>query len=635
MRLALEKLKRGFVIHHGKLGMRLVSVRSLMHYLSYQIYDRGITLTPSYVSKDEVLRYLLDTYGSDELEPIKSYASGIYELNFLMLEFGAEVTTNPELKKDLELLSAYYRARKTEENISMYLYKKRSFKGNVMVKPFAKFEYGRIVFKGVNDLSYTDNYYTVGNAKEIFVSHIFYDALADYAEIPRNDEWTFRKELTRERESKYISLILDGKIKPNTDIGKKVYKAYMKVVTTKSPNLIYEETFMRRMEEIDRITEQILDSGKQLRGVTDYSVIYEDSGEELKEVPVYAGYYAWDHDLDQPLDDVNRLRGIGGEFTRNIPEGRIPYEVIVDGREIYMYPVEIERNEVSSSKLLSTLQDEYDELLGNKRSETYNDYRIKPSDLEPSGLAYIGDNDYIRVLNATDLELNGDITMFMAPVLPKLNVKSLMRSVREYHRVRGEGELELNAKTVIDENKTMFVKQHLKFYQETPNNEQVVEGLIMLNEDLKVPRLYTVLSGETVVPLSEDDLEKKRIGVYVKENDAVYAYKFIVMFNTKSKTISRIKDVVVGVNRRGRNVQPLSLSVLGLNEEQEKALSSMVKKEVVDTIIECGSNFEYFKKVLKETVDIEDEVEESVTDSDSILKTPELEVEGETVNVEV
>lgn len=608
VRLALERFKRGFTIHHGRLRTRLMSIRSLLHYLSYQIYDRGITLTPSYVRKKEVLKYLVDTYGSNELEPIKSYSFGTYEVdNYLMLELGSMVTKNEDLKRDLDLLASYYKTRKTEENISSYLSKKQSLKGNVKVKPFAKFEYGRVKFRGVNDLSYSDNYYTVGNAKEIYVSHIFYDALADYAGIEKNDEWTFRSELTRDQEDKFILLVLEGSLQPNTEVGKRVHKEYLKVITDKTPNIIFQETFYRRMEEIDAITERILNEGKQLKGVTDYSVIYEDNGDEITHVPVYAGYYVWDHDYDRPLDDVNRLRGIGGEFTREVKPGRLPYEVYVNGKLTEMYPVEIEEVPKTSNSLIETLEEEFEgDQLGHsngKRNRNRNDYLIRASDLVPRGFAYVGDDDYIRVLNATDLELNGDVCMYYANMFPKLNFKSQKRSVEKYEQLKGsEEDLELHVKTVVDEDDDMYVKLHLKYYAENSNNEQVVEGLIMLNEDLKVPNLYTVLSGETILPITSEDLKKKRIGVYVKEKESMYAYKFLVMFNTKSNKVIRITDDILGVDRRGRVLHSLPLSAFGLEKEKEDLLAEMVRKEVVNKVIETGDSKFYYKELLLQEV---------------------------------
>lgn len=596
----MEQLKRGFKIHHGWLRTRLMSIRSLLHYLSYQIYDRGITLTPSYVRNDEVNKYLVDEYGSEALEALRSYSFGRYESdNYLMLEFASLVVTNPDLKSDLDLLSSYYRTRETEKNISMYLSKKRSLKGNVLVKPFAKFEYGRVKFKGVNDLSYHDNYYTVGNAKEVFVSHIFYDALADYAGVPKNREWTFRTELTREQESKYIMLIIDGSIEPNTEVGRKVHDAYMEIVTTRTPNYIFEETYLRRLEEIDEVTQKILDAGKQIKGVTDYSVIYEDSGEEITHVPVYVGYYAWDNDYGEPLDDINRLIGCSGEFTREPIPDRLPYEVTIDGRTVDMYRVEVERENVDESYLFSSLQREYEKDIV-EGAFTEKDYHISAENLEPQGFAYIGDDEYIRCLNATDLELNGDAIMYMANMHPKLNLRKKKKAVEDYHILQeeGEGDLQLKVKTVVNDDNEMFVKQHIKYYDESPTGERVVEGFVMLDDDLRVPDLYTLISNETMINLSEDSLQSKRVGVYVKEKESVYGYKFLIMFDTETKAITRVTDSIIGVSRRGSNIQSLTLRMLGLEEEKENYLREVVQKSIFDIVLNNEDNKEFYTSIM-------------------------------------
>lgn len=610
MRLAMEYFKKGLTVHHGRLRTRLISVRSLLHYLSFQVYDRGITVTPSYVRKDEVLNYLLDTYDSEELEPIKSDSLGVYEVdNYLMLDFATKVVSSESLRNDLDLLSSYYRTCETEKNLSMYLNKKRSLMGNTIVKPFAKFEYGRVKFRGYNDLSYHDNYYTVGHAKEIFVSHIFYDALADYAGIPRNDEWTFRKELTREQEGKYIMLVLDGSIRPNTELGKKAQRAYIQVLANKTPNLIFEETFMRRLEEIDYHTEKLISEGKQLRGVTDYSVVYEDNVDDITHVPIYVSYYAWDHDYDEPLDDVNRLRGIGGEFTREVQPDRLPYEVYIDGRPVDMYRVEIDKEQSDSSYLLNSLQEEYEDTTGDRNLDIFNkndaetDYLITTENLAPSGFAYTGDDKYIRALNASDLELNGDAVMYEANMFPKLSFKAQQRSVKEYHRlVEGDSKMELHVKTVIDESEDMYIKQHVKYYNPSSNGEQVVDGLLMIDENLNVPELHAILSEDVIVPLTEDDLSRKRLGVYTKETDSVYAYKFVLMYNVETKAIVRLEDDVLGVDRKGKSLKALTLRTLGLSEDKEEQLKKIVREGITDAIVKYDSKNEFYQSlVTKET----------------------------------
>ncbi|MEC3460271.1 hypothetical protein P9131_30395, partial [Bacillus thuringiensis] len=220
--------KNGFEVQHNKLKIRLSSIRSLLHNLNFQIADRGMIDTASIVSKQDVSAYLTDEYGVEELEVIKNYSDGFYEVDdYLMLEFGARVTTNEDLKKDLELLSNYFRVQTTENHLSKYLGKKQSVNSNTIVKPLATIEKGRIKFRGVNDLSYIENFYTVGNAKEIYVSGIFYQALSEYAGISNLSNWTFRKELSRHDESRYILKVLEGAIKPNTEKGKLVYEKYL------------------------------------------------------------------------------------------------------------------------------------------------------------------------------------------------------------------------------------------------------------------------------------------------------------------------------------------------------------------------------------------------------------------------
>ena len=611
MRLAMEHFKRGFTVHHGRLRTRLISIRSLLHYLTYQVYDRGITLTPSYVRKDEVLSYLLDTYGSEEMEVVKSFSYGTFEVdNYLMLEFGSKVTKNENLSKDLDLLSSYYRTRVTEKNLSRYLNRKRSLKGNVSVKAYAKFEYGRIKFNGVTDLSYHENYYTVGEAKEIFVSHIFYDAMADYAGFKRDNEWTFREELDREQEGKFIQLIIEGAIKPNTELGKKAHKAYMRAITTKTKNIIFEETFMRRMEEIDDLTKWVIDNDKQLKGVSDYSVIYEENGEEISHVPVHASYFAWDYDYNEPLDDINRLRGIGGEFTREYRDDMLPYEVYIDGKIVDMFPVEIEGRQKKVDSYLESLQLEYLEdikgLTEVNNSEDEQEYCITADILQPMGVPYLGEDDYVRVLNATDLELSGDVTVYMANMFPKLNLKAQSRSVEEYQNLGSEEDYNLkqHAKTIIDEQNNMFIKQHLKYYNSNQYQERVVEGLVMLSEDLVEPTLLTLVSGTTAIPLSLNELTKKRLGVYVKEKESMYAYKFLVMYNTETKQIAQLTDSVTGLDKRGKSLYSLPLLNLGLDEDKEEAFKELVRKTILDKVMDCDSSNEYYKQVLtKELVE--------------------------------
>src|SRR5690606_29479271 len=132
--------------------------------------------------------------------------------------------------------------------------------------------------------------------------------------------------------------------------------------------------------------------------------------------------------------------------------------------------------------LISMLEKEYNDSIGNSTEEEevkeVADYRITPEDLIPSGVPYIGEDDYVRVLNATDLELNGDAVMYMSNMFPKLNYKAQQKAIAEYYALEeSEYSLELHVKTVVDEESRMYIKQHLKYYAPNNNNEQVVEGL--------------------------------------------------------------------------------------------------------------------------------------------------------------
>ncbi|PHE64330.1 hypothetical protein COF68_05670 [Bacillus toyonensis] len=527
-------------------------------------------LTASTVSRDDLSAYLVDTYGAEELDCIKNYSDGFYDVdNYLMLEFGSTVTDNEELKADLELLSAYYRIKETEEHLSKYLGKKQSKNSNDIVKPLATIEKGRIKFKGVNDLSYVDNFYTVGNAKEIYVSNVFYDALSDYAGIERNSMWTFRKELSRFQESKFILLILEGAIKPTTKKGKEVYQKYLEVIAKKGYNFIFHETYLRRAEQLDEVTERVITSGKQLKGITDYSVIFEDNIEEIEHVPLYTSYYAWDYDNECELDPINRLRGVGGEFTRHGNREDFPYHVYIDGKLEKMYPV--------------------------KRNCHINIY-----DLEHEGFAYIGDNEYIRCLNASDLQLNGDIVKIEATKFINSHKNAMNKAVQEFLLLKeDEDNMQLNVKTVITPENKMFIKNHLKYFSVNSNGERAVEGLFLLDNDFKIPQLNVLVSDNLVIECETEDLEKKRLGLYVDEEQTTYAYKFVIMYDTETNEITRIRDTVLGVSRRGKKLNPVTLTNMGLTFEQEDQMREMIRKDLINTVIESQDKTEFYKSVVK------------------------------------
>lgn len=565
--------KNGFAVHHNKLKIRLMSIRSLLHNLNYQIADKGMIDTASTVDRSEISSYLLDEYGVEELEVIKNYSDGFYEVDdYLMLEFGSKVTNNKELKKDLELLSNYYRVAETESHLSKYLGKKMSVNSNSNVKPIAVIEKGRIKFRGVNDLSYIENFYTVGNPKEIYVSGIFYQALSGYAGISNLLNWTFRSELTRHEESKYILKVLEGAIKPNTEEGKLVYEKYLEVIAKNGYNFIFMETYLKRAEELDFWTDKLLAQGKQLKGITDYSVIYEDGVEEVDTFPIYTSYYAIDYDNKCELDMVNRLRGVGGEFTREVTEENMnecPVAVYVNGVKENMYPVK-------------------------------SNCMISMSQLDKSGFTYTGDNEFVRCLNASELQLDASILETQATKYVNIYNKAMCKAVEEYEELLEDGEdmhLKVNTKVTKEDNK-MYMSNKLKYYPVNANLERVVEGVIFLNENLQSPTLKIVVTDGVFLDYAVEDLEKRR-SFYVDEEETMYAYKFIMQYDTESKDIVTVRENLLGIVRKGKKVNPVMLTSMGLTFEQEEHIRNMVKKEVLTQIMSCKDETEYFKKVLE------------------------------------
>ncbi|AFQ30112.1 hypothetical protein P4493_04240 [Bacillus thuringiensis] len=565
--------KNGFEVQHNKLKIRLSSIRSLLHNLNFQIADRGMIDTASIVSKQDVSAYLTDEYGVEELEVIKNYSDGFYEVDdYLMLEFGARVTTNEDLKKDLELLSNYFRVQTTENHLSKYLGKKQSVNSNTIVKPLATIEKGRIKFRGVNDLSYIENFYTVGNAKEIYVSGIFYQALSEYAGISNLSNWTFRKELSRHDESRYILKVLEGAIKPNTEKGKLVYEKYLDVITKRGENFIFMETYLKRAEELDYYTDRLLAEGKQLKGITDYSIIYEDNIEEVDTFPFYTSYYAIDYDNQCELDMVNRIRGVGGEFTREITEENkydFPVTVYINGKKEKMYPVK--ENPI-----------------------------IKMHNLEKTGFAYSGDNEYVRALNASELQLDASILVTEATKYVNVYNKAMCKAVDEYNELLEDEDdmhLKVTPKVTKEDNK-MYIANKLKYYSVNPNLERVVEGTLILNENLESPTLKMLISDDMFVDYSIEDLEKRR-AFYVEEEKSMYAYKFTMQYDTESKDIITVRENLVGIVRKGKKVNPTVLTAMGLSLEQEELIRKMVRKEILNKVMECKDSSEYFKKVIE------------------------------------
>ncbi|WP_257154792.1 hypothetical protein [Bacillus toyonensis] len=565
--------KNGFEVQHNKLKIRLSSIRSLLHNLNFQIADRGMIDTASIVSRQDVSAYLMDEYGVEELEVIKNYSDGFYEVDdYLMLEFGARVTTNEDLKKDLELLSNYFRVQTTENHLSKYLGKKQSVNSNTIVKPLATIEKGRIKFRGVNDLSYIENFYTVGNAKEIYISNIFYQALSDYAGISNLSNWTFREELSRHDESRYILKVLEGAIKPNTEKGMLVYEKYLDVITKKGENFIFMETYLKRAEELDYYTDRLLAEGKQLKGITDYSIIYEDNIEEVDTFPFYTSYYAIDYDNQCELDMVNRIRGVGGEFTREITEENkydFPVTVYINGKKEKMYPVK--ENPI-----------------------------IKMHNLEKTGFAYSGDNEYIRALNASELQLDASILVTEATKYVNVYNKAMCKAVDEYNELLEDEDdmhLKVTPKVTKEDNK-MYIANKLKYYSVNPNLERVVEGTLILNENLESPTLKMLISDDMFVDYSIEDLEKRR-AFYVEEEKAMYAYKFTMQYDTESKDIITVRENLVGIVRKGKKVNPTVLTAMGLTLEQEELIRKMVRNEVLNKVMDCKDSSEYFKKVIE------------------------------------
>ncbi|AND28395.1 hypothetical protein BK764_11460 [Bacillus thuringiensis serovar israelensis] len=529
--------------------------------------------TASIVSKQDVSAYLTDEYGVEELEVIKNYSDGFYEVDdYLMLEFGARVTTNEDLKKDLELLSNYFRVQTTENHLSKYLGKKQSVNSNTIVKPLATIEKGRIKFRGVNDLSYIENFYTVGNAKEIYVSGIFYQALSEYAGISNLSNWTFRKELSRHDESRYILKVLEGAIKPNTEKGKLVYEKYLDVITKRGENFIFMETYLKRAEELDYYTDRLLAEGKQLKGITDYSIIYEDNIEEVDTFPFYTSYYAIDYDNQCELDMVNRIRGVGGEFTREITEENkydFPVTVYINGKKEKMYPVK--ENPI-----------------------------IKMHNLEKTGFAYSGDNEYVRALNASELQLDASILVTEATKYVNVYNKAMCKAVDEYNELLEDEDdmhLKVTPKVTKEDNK-MYIANKLKYYSVNPNLERVVEGTLILNENLESPTLKMLISDDMFVDYSIEDLEKRR-AFYVEEEKSMYAYKFTMQYDTESKDIITVRENLVGIVRKGKKVNPTVLTAMGLSLEQEELIRKMVRKEILNKVMECKDSSEYFKKVIE------------------------------------
>ncbi|MGF2715372.1 hypothetical protein ACQUY5_24475 [Bacillus cereus] len=570
---AMTYFKNGFEVQHNKLKIRLSSIRSLLHNLNFQIADRGMIDTASVVCREDVSAYLMDEYGVEDLEVIKNYSDGFYETDdYLMLEYGAKITTNEELKKDLLLLSNYYRVQTTENHLSKYLGKKQSVNSNTIVKPLAVIDKGKIKFKGVNDLSYIENFYTVGNAKEIYVSGIFYQALSSYAGINNLSNWTFREELSRHEESKYILKVLEGAIKPNTREGIAVYEKYLDVIAKKGENFIFMETYLKRAEELDYYTDRLLSEGKQLKGITDYSIIYEDNIEEVDTFPFYTSYYAIDYDNQCELDMVNRIRGVGGEFTREITEENkndFPVTVYINGKKEKMYPVK-------------------------------RDPMIKMHQLEKVGFAYAGDNDYIRCLNASELQLDASILITEAKKYVNNHNKAMCKAVEEYKELLEDEDdmhLKITPKVTKEDNK-MYIENKLKYYSVNPNLERVVEGMLILDENLESPTLKVLISNDMFVDCTVEDLGKRK-AIYVEEEKSMYAYKFTMQYDTESKDIITVRENLVGIVRKGKKVHPTVLTAMGLSIEQEELIRKMVRKEMLNKVMDCRDSSEFFEKVIE------------------------------------
>ncbi|MEC3457053.1 hypothetical protein, partial [Bacillus thuringiensis] len=350
------------------------------------------------------------------------------------------------------------------------------------------------------------------------------------------------------------------------------YEKYLDVITKRGENFIFMETYLKRAEELDYYTDRLLAEGKQLKGITDYSIIYEDNIEEVDTFPFYTSYYAIDYDNQCELDMVNRIRGVGGEFTREITEENkydFPVTVYINGKKEKMYPVK--ENPI-----------------------------IKMHNLEKTGFAYSGDNEYVRALNASELQLDASILVTEATKYVNVYNKAMCKAVDEYNELLEDEDdmhLKVTPKVTKEDNK-MYIANKLKYYSVNPNLERVVEGTLILNENLESPTLKMLISDDMFVDYSIEDLEKRR-AFYVEEEKSMYAYKFTMQYDTESKDIITVRENLVGIVRKGKKVNPTVLTAMGLSLEQEELIRKMVRKEILNKVMECKDSSEYFKKVIE------------------------------------
>lgn len=270
--------------------------------------------------------------------------TGKYVLSLKQLEYAMECSNNSSFKYLVERIHKVTSMYETIIAYEEFLGTKNSMKGYYQIKVQAKLVGGKIQYRKNTGIYNPVNVLNKGivTSKPIFKT--YYNQLGAYAGIYDLD-WTFLSSYKgkRESEAKYLELILNGAISPDTLIGLKVIKAYRSRQESLGDSILFRDTAKERLEEVDNLTTQLLSKGYDIYSLNDFDMTYARNFLSVrKKTTTYVGYYGsycYDVDNNVFLDDINMLLGNGGEFTSTKSEDTFsePTELVIDGRLKNMY----------------------------------------------------------------------------------------------------------------------------------------------------------------------------------------------------------------------------------------------------------------------------------------------------------
>ena len=346
MRIAVQSLNNeGVKVVKSKLTDSILNFTKQYYNACNELYNLGYSPSPSCCEKEEVYKVLI----SDEPALCSKFSnalSGEFSPTLLRLQFVLQDTTlSDECKEVLKLLYLALEAEQALEDLGLLCESVKFAKKSDITAAKTRLTVSRSIYNTTKvplDSPYVQKLFYLDKHKVLlecdYVHILIENALGKLGVSPlvvasafeNNTSLLLGDSYTFKDDCKFFSLLISGQIIGKGQYGKllfdsieKYYQEYYATRTTKTDCILYEE--QNFLDATPQCIEYLNVFRRNLTGtysvhyVTSEKVIFVVDG-ELEDKPIvsrdyFIGSYVYDYENKCPIDAVNLLRGLSGEYV--------------------------------------------------------------------------------------------------------------------------------------------------------------------------------------------------------------------------------------------------------------------------------------------------------------------------------